>query len=111
MVISAPESVVGTAHTRPPLAAATAFAVSITRPPPQATTGPSPTTSTSAAAASTTWPAGTSCTERHESRSEGGIDSRALGVESRSAPGHARSPAPEPEVDHAVAVGPRERLH
>ena len=36
-VISAPESVVGTAATRAPLTAATALAVSIVRPPPRAT--------------------------------------------------------------------------
>ena len=36
-VISAPESVLGIAHTRPPRTAAIAFAVSITRPPPSAT--------------------------------------------------------------------------
>ena len=44
-VISAPERVVGSAATRPPLTAAIAFATSITRPPPSATRSRSPTSS------------------------------------------------------------------
>ena len=44
-VISAPESVVGIAATRPPRTAAIAFAESITRPPPSATRSPAPTSS------------------------------------------------------------------
>ena len=44
-----------------------------------------------------TWPGGTSCIERHVSRSAAGMAARARGVESRSAPAQACSPAPGPK--------------
>ena len=59
-VISAPESVVGRAHTRPPRTAAIAFAVSITLPPPSATRVGLLTESMIAAAMSGTGPRDTS---------------------------------------------------
>ncbi len=62
-VISAPDIVVGIAATSAPLTAATAFATSITRPPPSATSRPAPRAgSSTAAAASGTPPGGTSWT-------------------------------------------------
>ena len=61
-VISAPESVVGSAATRPPRTAAIAFAVSITRPPPSATSAGESTSFSSVAEISLTAPGGTSCT-------------------------------------------------
>ena len=57
--ISAPERVVGTAHTLPPRADAIALATSITRPPPHATSLGLPTSPASSAATSGTAPAGT----------------------------------------------------
>jgi hypothetical protein len=59
-VISAPDIVVGIAATRAPLTDATAFAVSMTRPPPRATRFSAPVTPSSAAAASGTPPGATS---------------------------------------------------
>ena len=59
VVISAPESVVGMAQTRPPRTAAIAFAMSITLPPPSATSVGVRTASMIAAAASGTRPPGT----------------------------------------------------
>ena len=62
-VISAPDIVVGIAATRAPVTAATAFATSITRPPPRATSGRDADARRAASAASSgTWPGATSCT-------------------------------------------------
>ena len=58
-MIGAPESVVGIAATAAPRTAATAFAESITRPPPSATSRSDAISSTIAAEASGTLPAGT----------------------------------------------------
>ena len=58
-VIGAPERVVGIAATAAPRTAAIAFAESITRPPPKATSRSEPISSTIAAEASGTFPAGT----------------------------------------------------
>src|SRR5918992_702235 len=62
VVISAPESVVGIAHTRPPRTAATALAESITRPPPSATRLGTLTRARISAETSGTGPAATSWT-------------------------------------------------
>ena len=59
-VSSAPDSVVGIAATGAPVTPPIALAVSITRPPPSATSGPSPASARSAAEISSTSPGGTS---------------------------------------------------
>ena len=70
-VSSAPESVVGIAAQGPPRAPAIALAVSITRPPPSATSGRSPASGRSSAAISSTRPGRTSSTPKAASASAG----------------------------------------
>jgi hypothetical protein len=90
-VISAPDSVVGTAATRPPRTAAIAFAASITRPPPRATSDGVVTASMTAAEASVTGPAGTSWTSRARSASSTGAAASARGVVRSSNRSHSLS--------------------
>src|SRR5215218_1435556 len=95
-VISAPDSVVGIAIARapPPSAAAVAFATSITRPPPSATTRPSPPAprahASAAFASAGTVPAGTWCTPAAASAT-GASCAAARGVVSRRKPGPPRT--------------------
>ena len=74
-VISAPDSVVGTAIATwlPPEAAASAFAVSTTRPPPRATMRSRATAPSRSPASSSTRPAGTMCTAPAPSTTPGAI--------------------------------------
>ena len=102
VVISAPESVVGSAQTRPPRTAAIAFAVSITLPPPSATRVGLRTESMIVAAASGTKPLGTSWTALASSASSSGAAPSARGVVTSSK----RSQIPSARSSGASASAP-----
>ena len=100
-VISAPDSVVGIAQTRPPRTAAIAFAVSITRPPPSATRVGLRTESMIAAAASGTGPRGTSWTALARSASSSGA------APERARGGQQLEALPDPAGEELGRVGER----
>ena len=100
-VIGAPESVVGIAATSPPRTAATAFAESITRPPPKATMRSLPMSSTIAAEASGTPPGATRCDAAGGLAESRGVSERAGGREQLEL-----APALLPERSERIGDGP-----
>ena len=109
--ISAPERVVGTAHTLPPRADAIALATSITRPPPHATSLRFPTTAASPAATSGTAPRGHVPDRARTITQVGGTSACARSVVSSSSVVPKMIERGLPEPDHALAVAPFEVGH